>query len=83
MSLAGGALLFWTAPISSWFSRRHEYEADRYSVRLARVPSALESALVKLNGENLSNLWPHPWYSAWHYSHPTLLERLAAIERAE
>ena len=48
-------------------------------MRLARAPEALERALVRLNGENLSNLHPHPWYSAWHYSHPTLVERLAAI----
>lgn len=81
-SLAGGAFLFWVAPLSSRVSRRHEYEADRYSVRIARAPGALKSALVRLNGENLSNLHPHPWYSAWHYSHPTLVERLAAIDRA-
>jgi STE24 endopeptidase len=36
---------------------------------------------VRLNLENLSNLDPHPWYSAWHYSHPALVERLAAIVR--
>jgi STE24 endopeptidase len=81
VSLGGGAFTFWMAPLGSWLSRRHEYEADRYSVRIARSPGALASALVRLNGENLSNLHPHPWYSAWHYSHPTLVERLAAIER--
>ncbi len=83
-SLCGGAFTFLFAPIESFLSRRHEYEADRYSVAIARAPAALRSALVKLNGENLSNLNPHPWYSAWHYSHPTLVERLEAIEaRAE
>ncbi len=81
-SLAGGAFLFWLAPLSSRVSRRHEYEADRYSVRIAHAPDALKSALVRLNAQNLSNLHPHPWYSAWHYSHPTLVERLAAIDRA-
>jgi STE24 endopeptidase len=82
-SLCGGAFTFFLAPLSSLVSRRHEYEADRRSVAIARAPQALRSALVKLNGENLSNLHPHPWYSAWHYSHPTLLERLAALEGAE
>jgi len=81
-SLCGGAFLFWLAPLLARLSRRHEYEADRYAVELARAPAALKSALVRLNGENLSNLHPHPWYSAWHYSHPTLVERLAAIDRA-
>jgi STE24 endopeptidase len=28
-----------------------------------------------LHKENLSNLVPHPRYSAFYYSHPTLLER--------
>ena len=81
-ALGGGAFTFFLAPLGSWLSRRHEYQADRFSVRLARAPGALGLALVKLNGENLSNLHPHPWYSRWHYSHPTLLERLEAIESA-
>jgi STE24 endopeptidase len=82
VSLGGAAFLFWIQPLASRLSRRHEYEADRFAVRLAGKPDALKSALVQLNRENLSNLHPHPWYSAWHYSHPTLVERLAAIDRA-
>ncbi len=81
VALGGGAFVFWIQPVAARFSRRHEYEADRYAVRLARAPAALKDALVRLNGENLSNLHPHPWYSAWHYSHPVLVERLAAIDR--
>jgi STE24 endopeptidase len=80
VSLCGGAFTFLFTPVESFFSRRHEYEADRYSVAIARAPAALRSALVKLHGQNLSNLRPHPWYSAWHYSHPTLVERLSAID---
>ena len=79
-SLCGGAFTFFFAPLESFFSRKHEYEADRYSIAIARAPAALRSALLKLNGQNLSNLHPHPWYSAWHYSHPTLVERIEAIE---
>jgi STE24 endopeptidase len=80
LSLGGSAFVFWLQPLASLLSRRHEYEADRYSLRFARAPEALKEALVRLNRENLSNLHPHPWYSAWHYSHPTLVERLAAID---
>ena len=61
--------------------RRHEYEADAYSRKLVGRSEALKTALVKLGRENLANLAPHPWYSAYHYSHPTLPERLAALER--
>jgi hypothetical protein len=40
------------------------------------------SGLLKLHLENLSNLNPDPWYSAYHYTHPPLLERQRAIKRA-
>jgi STE24 endopeptidase len=79
--LGGGAFVFWLQPFAARLSRRHEYEADRFALRLARAPAALRSALLRLSGENLSNLHPHPWYSAWHYGHPALVERLAAIDR--
>jgi STE24 endopeptidase len=82
-ALGGGAFTFFLDPISSWLSRRHEYEADRFAVRLTGGGDALRSALVRLNGENLSNLSPHPWHSAWHDSHPPLVERAAAISRED
>jgi len=81
LSLGGGAFTFWLAPLAARLSRRHEFEADRFAVRLARAPAALRTALLRLAGENLSNLHPHPWYAAWHYGHPLLVERLAAIDR--
>jgi STE24 endopeptidase len=81
VALGGGAFTFWMEPLSAWWSRRHEYEADAYSVDVAGMPEALKTALAGLSGQNLSNLHPHPWYSAYHYSHPPLTERLAAIDR--
>ena len=59
-------------------SRKHEYEADKFAIRLSQ-PGALQEALKRLSVKNLSNLTPHPWYVFIHYSHPTLLQRLAAI----
>ncbi|HEY6100262.1 MAG TPA: M48 family metallopeptidase [Anaeromyxobacter sp.] len=81
LALAGGPFVFWLRPVAARLSRKHEYEADRYAVRIARAPEALKGALVRLNGENLSNLHPHPWYSWWHYSHPPLVDRLAGVDR--
>jgi STE24 endopeptidase len=83
LSLGGGAFTFFLEPVQAWLSRRHEFEADAFSVALTGNAEAMKTALVRLNGENLSNLNPHPWYSRWHYSHPTLLERIAAIEAAK
>jgi STE24 endopeptidase len=43
----------------------------------------LQHALKRLSIKNLSNLTPHPWYVFIHYSHPTLIQRLEAINRIE
>ena len=68
------------APLQNHFSRRHEYEADAFALEAMREAAPMRSALIKLSQKNLSNLTPHPWYSAFHYSHPTLSERLRAME---
>lgn len=83
VTLAGGAFTFWLTPLGSWLSRRHEYEADQFAMELSGQPEALASSLVRLHQANLSNVDPHPWFSAWHYSHPTLAARLGAIEREQ
>ena len=44
-----------------------------------RDPQPILQALRVLSEKNLSNLTPHPTYSAFHYSHPTLLEREKAL----
>lgn len=83
LSLIAFALLF--SPISeltgllmNLLSRKNEYEADTFA-RETSDGSALESALIKLHVETLSNLDPHPAYVFLHYSHPTLLQRIAAL----
>lgn len=64
-------------------SRAHEYAADAFAVGTAPKPQALIVALKKLSVHNLSNLQPHPFYVFLHYSHPPVLERIAAIERCD
>ncbi|WP_298268624.1 M48 family metallopeptidase [Geobacter sp.] len=66
-------------PLSSWLSRRHEREADRFACGLTGDPEGLASALVKLSTENLSNLHPHPLYAAFYYSHPPVVERVRRL----
>ncbi|KAJ1910729.1 zinc metalloprotease [Tieghemiomyces parasiticus] len=61
-------------------SRHNEFEADSYAIRLGYA-APLSTALVKLQLKNLGNMNPDPWYSAYHYSHPPLVERLNAIEQ--
>ncbi len=80
-SLLSGPATFYLGPLMNRLSRRHEYEADRFSVETLRDAKPMEEALVNLTVKNLANLTPHPWYSAYHYSHPTAVERIDAIRR--
>ena len=68
--------LFPLGPFSAWRSRCHEREADRFASDLTGRPQDLASALVKMSAENLSNLFPHPFYAAFYYSHPPVVERV-------
>lgn len=68
-------------PVSAYVSRKHEFQADAFAARNLEDPQAMISALKKLSVSNLSNLTPHPWYVAFHYSHPPVLERIRAIEK--
>jgi STE24 endopeptidase len=78
--LLAGTITFWASPISHLFSRKYEYEADAYAAKLMTEARSLVGALRKLNEKNLSNLVPHPYYSGFYYSHPTLLERERALD---
>lgn len=61
------------------FSRKNEFEADRYAAETTGDPGSMVSALKKLSAHNLSNLTPHPLYVFLNYSHPPVLERIRAI----
>ena len=80
-SLVAGPFTFYLAPFVNRLSRKHEYEADGFAVKTLRDGTAMEEALINLTVKNLSNLTPHPWYSAYHYSHPTAVERINAIRQ--
>ncbi|KAJ7577869.1 peptidase family M48-domain-containing protein [Mycena floridula] len=70
-------------------SRHFEWEADRFACQLQDQLSAPEMkdmgerlgrALITLHVKNLSTVWVDWLYSAYHHSHPTLTERLKALE---
>ncbi|XAR54027.1 Ste24 endopeptidase [Bertholletia excelsa] len=63
-------------------SRSFEFQADAFAKKLG-YGSALRAGLVKLQEENLSAMNTDPWYSAYHYSHPPLVERLAALDEQD
>jgi STE24 endopeptidase len=77
--LLAGVVSFWFSPLAHWWSRRCEYQSDAFAAKATNSPQPLITALRKLNEKNLSNLTPHPLYSGFYYSHPTLLEREHAL----
>ncbi|MDM9632042.1 M48 family metallopeptidase [Robiginitalea aurantiaca] len=85
-SLLGFGMLY--SPISeltglvmNYFSRKFEYQADRYA-RQTYAAQPLIDSLKKLSRKNLSNLTPHPAYVFVHYSHPPLIKRIRALNKA-
>jgi STE24 endopeptidase len=66
-------------PLGSWLSRHHEWQADAFASGLTGTPGALARALVKLSKKNLANLHPHPFYAAFYYSHPPVVERVSRL----
>lgn len=66
-------------PLWSAASRRHEFQADAYAKQQASAP-ALVQALVKLTEDNAVTLTPDPIYVRFHYSHPPMVERIAALQ---
>jgi STE24 endopeptidase len=80
-ALVGPVALFFATPLGSLWSRRHEFAADRFACEHASARE-LASALVKLYRDNASTLTPDPLYTAFYYSHPPALERIARLTGA-
>ena len=62
-------------PVSSLYSRKHEFEADEYAAQQTDGKDLI-NALVKLYQDNASTLTPDPLYSAIYDSHPPAAIRI-------
>lgn len=71
---------FFTGILMNIISRKNEYQADNFAKDFG-FDVQLTSALKKLSSSSLSNLTPHPLYVFFHYSHPTLLQRILNLSR--
>jgi STE24 endopeptidase len=74
---------YFAQPLESAISRRFEWEADDYSLKLMGNPEPICGALKRLASDNLSNLLPHPVYAWFYYSHPPLIDRLSRLQGAK
>lgn len=72
---------FFLSPVDMALSRHFEKEADLYASKVTGGPEGLVDALRKMVRDNLSNLFPHPLYVAFHYSHPPVPERIRLLRR--
>jgi len=70
---------FFLQPLTSLYSRRHEFEADTYAAAHASA-AELVRALVKLYQDNAATLTPDPLHSAFYDSHPPAATRIARLQ---
>lgn len=70
-----------TGILMNMYSRKNEFEADRFAVLTTKDNQSLKNALIALSVHNLGNLYPHPFYVILHYSHPPVMKRIESIEK--
>jgi STE24 endopeptidase len=77
--LVWGLLELATLPFSAAFSRRLERQADRFALEMIHDPGAFEKAFRRMAKANLSDLDPPRLVYTFGFTHPTPVERLAAV----
>lgn len=80
-SLVLPVVTFPLTPLMSFWSRRHEFQADAYAVAHAQAQD-LVSALVKLYRDNAATLTPDPLHSLFYDSHPPASIRIGRLRKA-
>ena len=80
LALWGMLLGILQAPLTNILSRKFEYEADEYSVKVTNKPEVFIGTLEKLNEQNLGDKEPHPFVEWFFYSHPSIKKRIAYIQ---
>ncbi|XP_023234300.1 CAAX prenyl protease 1 homolog [Centruroides sculpturatus] len=68
--------------LNTALSRHFEYQADAFAKSMNKAAD-LRGALIKLNKDNLGFPLNDSWYSTWHHSHPSLLERIRALGKID
>jgi STE24 endopeptidase len=82
MAALFGPLSYFAQPLGSALSRRFEREADDFALSLIQKGEPIVNAFKRLAVDNLANLFPHPLYAWFYYSHPPLVERISRMKMA-
>ena len=80
LGFIGSIVSFPFTPISTYFSRKHERQADQMAINLTGKADGLISSLIKLSKDNLANLHPHPFFARFYYSHPPIVDRINTLQ---
>lgn len=78
-ALVSSVYTFFLTPLTTWLSRKNEFEADSFAAQHASAQHLIE-ALVKMYKDNASTLTPDPIYSNFYHSHPPALIRVKHLE---
>lgn len=70
-----------TGLLMNILSRKFEYQADDFAKQTYNAQDLI-NALKKLTRKSFSNLTPHPAYVFMNYSHPSLYQRVKAMEES-
>lgn len=81
LSLWGMIIGLVQSPLTNILSRRHEYQADEYAVRETNKKDIFIGTLSKLTDQNLGDKDPHPFVEWFFYSHPSIKNRIANINK--
>jgi len=80
LALWGTLISLIITPVSNFISRKFEYEADRYAIESTNKKEAFINTLEKLTDQNLADRNPHPLIEWFFYSHPSIKNRIDALE---
>ncbi len=80
VSLYLGTAGFFLSPLGAAISRRFEREADFMAWQLTGKTAPMIDALKRLAKDNLANLYPHPLYVWFYFSHPPLVQRVEYLQ---
>jgi STE24 endopeptidase len=74
-----GPILHLLSPLTSWLSRRAEFQADNFAKSIVGEQPMI-NALTRLTRDNLSTLTPDSLYALFYYSHPPVPLRIAQLK---
>ncbi len=80
LALWGALIGLIQTPISNFISRKFEYEADEYAIGSTNKSESFINTLEKLTDQNLGDREPLPIVEWFFYSHPSIKNRIAAIQ---